>query len=80
MVDMPNGGPAFPLVHYQVLSRGLSLRDYFAAHAPTSEGLMLTAGSAANERPGVRVCDEWARLVAEHAYRYADAMLKERSK
>jgi hypothetical protein len=48
-------------------SRGIALRDYFAAQA--LQGLLVSPG-------GYYTCDS----IAARAYEYADAMLKERDK
>jgi hypothetical protein len=61
---MNDGGPAFP-EHSVHLQKGMSLRDYFAAHALHNLRM--------NE-PAY----EWAKL-AEQAYKYADAMLAART-
>lgn len=61
-----NGGSAFPSPHdekmYGPMDKGMTLRDYFAAHACV---------------PDVSTEPESA---ARWAYRYADALLAERSK
>lgn len=69
-----NGGPAFPLAIYDGdsigISRGMSLRDYFAAKA--MQGALsgcATRGEAVSYRE-----------VAELSYSVADAMLAEREK
>lgn len=61
--DKKTGGPAFPvqdLTDYQ----GMTLRDYFAAHAPMSPWLG----------------EEGLRQSVARAYRWADAMLAERER
>lgn len=40
---MSNGGPAFPIIGGIVFSEGLSIRDYFAAHAPSQSDVQLSA-------------------------------------
>lgn len=76
------GGPAFPMVAQNWNNKGMTLRDYFAAQALQGyiacnawhpdfvfpEGYKFGAGQRADQ------------TVAEAAYKYADAMLKERSK
>jgi hypothetical protein len=73
----PDGGPAFPLAgtnnlnNTVMLSRGMTLRDYFAAKALAA-------------MPRVALDDEenggWAyKNIAAHAYKMADAMLAERA-
>jgi hypothetical protein len=51
----------------------MSLRDYFAAHAPEMPGVW------ANNLPREKLTDP-ASLYALWRYEYADAMLAERSK
>lgn len=73
-----DGGYAFPFPHVPIpdyeggkQTRGMTLRDYFAAHA-TEEDIRLTQ---------VRNEDRTKILSREAArFRYADAMLKEREK
>lgn len=71
-----NGGPAFPVARAKnaidedypdAHFPGMTLRDYFAAAALTSEVLA---------RATLNYGDE--KAVSERAYRYADAMLAER--
>ncbi len=59
------GGPAFPLPGPDTVHFGMSLLDYFAAHA--------LAGMLAN-------CPMVPVAAATEAYRHADAMLKERAR
>lgn len=68
---MNTGGPAFPFVlgesqyvHYEF---GMTLRDYFAAHALGISDATLRPAYSFDEK-------------AEHAYMMADAMLKAREK
>ena len=64
------GGPAFPTVMVGRPERGMTLRDYFAAKAMQAQiGNPLKLGD-----------DEGHRLIAERAYRMADAMLRHREK
>lgn len=76
-----NGGPALPVVDgLDVVSAGMTLRDYFAAAvlpviASWSEDSL--AGIHKEGRDGDMTRGE---LVTREAYRYADAMLKEREK
>lgn len=70
------GGPAFPLWQEDMklgddAGPGMSLRDFFAAHALT--GMLASAPVADRSKPKHR---GWA----ENAYLFADAMLAERSK
>ena len=73
---MKDGGPAFPRGTGQLQngehewgSNGMSLRDYFAVHAPD-------IGDAAMWSQG----ESSIRIEAARAYRWADAMLAERNK
>lgn len=67
------GGPAFPTLAdngHAMNQDGMTLRDYFAAKIVQAQvGNPLRLGD-----------DEAHRLMAERAYRVADAMLAERSK
>ena len=74
------GGDAFPnktesnlyagTFYYE---RGMTLRDYFAAHAPECPKWFYEITRSGNE-----IADQ--RCVALWRYSYADAMIKERSK
>jgi hypothetical protein len=82
MTDEKTGGPAFPQQDDATGSEGMTLRDYFAAQVLQGyvssqswhpdfvypEGYKFVAGQRADQ------------AVAEAAYKYADAMLKERLK
>lgn len=79
------GGPAFP-IHPSLPDRlgctssesdaGMTLRDYFAAHAITA---FMAAACTQNFKPkNGDVINE--QVIAESAYALADAMLKERVK
>lgn len=83
MSERDNGGPAFPKPNkYPCEQDGMSLRDYFAAHA--------LAGMAANESwvAYARGCirgdggshHDARAWTATEAYGLADAMLAERAK
>ena len=64
------GKPAFPTPAHNLTNDGMTLRDYFAAKAMQAQiGNPLKLGD-----------DEGHRLIAERAYRMADAMLKHREK
>lgn len=69
MVNEQYGGPAFPLVYDEGVTRkvlyGMTLRDYFAAK-------VCAALCQYEEFP--------ADNAAKKAYEYADAMLKQRGK
>lgn len=75
MIPINDGGPAFPVadtVHpsgqIQYGFNGMSLRDWFAAHALTMPIVNDCQGSS------------WASLIAVGAYQVADAMLAARAK
>lgn len=65
--DSRNGGPAFP--SESTLQPGMTLRDYFAAHALT--GLLATPQMKLVQAPD---------SVANVAFLIADAMLRERQR
>jgi hypothetical protein len=66
-----NGGPAFPVIGTNLLSAGMSLRDYLAAKALTERGSTFSlAGLTQSE----------ALSVALGAYAMADAMLEARDR
>ena len=72
MSDIKNGGPAFPFViidgnEARVVSTGITARDYFAAAA--LQGMLASSGS-----------NTMSERDAAWAYKYADALLKEREK
>lgn len=82
------GGPAFPCVERmthdgEFVGSGMTLRDYFAAHAP---GMPSDLGALALEAADVdnpdkthgEKCDVLLPIVAEWRYRYADAMIAAR--
>lgn len=96
-----DGGAAFPVPYVdpreeiadalcgrpRVAQRGMSLLDYFAAHAPGQvsddadmEWLSVRTGMPLpeNMKNGVEMADWWARAEASLRYRYAAAMLAER--
>lgn len=88
--DIPNGGPVFPvpMVPWQagfinVECTGMTLRDYFAAHAPHDAlGLPIKVEEAA-ARLGIpaanyRAEHHWHQVVAQARYVFADAMMKAR--
>lgn len=68
--DLQNGSPK-KLVTVRELGRGMTLRDYFAAHAVT--GIVSTVDFEGAEGFDPVVC-------ANTAYSLADAMLVERAK
>jgi len=98
MSDKDDGGPAFPLpisvgpsgdVYHAAAwaSGGMSLRDYFAAHAPQHRvefdtiDQMLDFLGTKNVTPGGMVGNaiDAAKVQAKLAYIYADAMLAARA-
>lgn len=91
MADVKDdGGSAFPVpmvydgVHVEnVNERGLSVRDYFAAHAPVGDLFMsavVTAMARATQEQDQDATEVAAKVVAAWAYIYADALLAERAK
>jgi hypothetical protein len=74
MTTKNDGEPAFPFKDiYQGVHghhQGMSLRDYFAAHAPEIPSYMVVADSE----------EEYPESIARWNYIYADAMIKERQK
>ena len=94
MTNIDDGGPAFP-GEYAITMRhpdggdetrmisgaGMTLRDYFAAHAPVTpeswarDWMEVNGGNFDDRTPG-----EVAEIMASWCYYYADAMLAERSK
>lgn len=72
MTEVNDGGAAFPCAasdgQRSHLQEGMTLRDYFAAHAIESATYVgLKVGGLAT-----------ADVIARHAYELADAMLKQR--
>ena len=75
-----DGGPAFPTPHQErdgdtyatIHESGMSLRDYFAAHAP----------AVPHDYETKHLICGWthSQIAAHWANEYADAMLKERAK
>jgi len=72
-MSKPNGGPAFPQP-VEIIGRGMSLRDYFAAAALPA--VLAAPTPPAWERGSV----EWREQCAAEAYAIADAMLAQRDK
>ena len=67
------GGPAFPQPTNSTLSwDGMTLRDYFAAHAPECPDTWLS------RYPMERGWRGEARAIADWRFEYADEMLKAR--
>jgi hypothetical protein len=68
--DGSDGGPAFP--------QGMTLRDYFATHAPAPEEWLVM--SIAEKMYGEGPCSltKIHEISAKLRYAYADAMLKRR--
>lgn len=93
-----NGGPAFPVdqtyelngVQHRLVSDGMTLRDYFAAHVAVPADLTRVWGEMmvrkyptrpnSNEDAyfGPEVILWWADVEAAYRYIYADAMLRAR--
>ena len=77
-----HGGPAFPWAGTRTgpESRGMTLRDYFAA--AVIQGLMSNSGGPwqANPMSGTGWCNSNAKGTADIAYEIADAMLVSRER
>lgn len=76
-----HGGPAFPTRHItsaggEWTEEGMTLRDYFAASVVG--GIRLDEVTARRGHPLAE--EDFAKMIAEWAYRVADAMLAERQK
>jgi hypothetical protein len=91
MSDKNNGGPAFPLKEANTSdSLGISMRDYFAAHAPAmpstfmlkhwQELQIVEIGGGRKQEQWITVYESTARHQARWALEYADAMIAERAK
>ena len=82
MTDEKTGGPAFPQQDDAIGSAGMNLRDYFAAQV--LQGYIACHGYHPDfvYPEGYTFVAEQRtdQAVAEAAYKYADAMLKERLK
>ena len=74
MTDKPKNPAAFPLAYNNVDQHGMSLRDYFAGQALAG----VLAGGFGDTIPHDDVSA--GSDAAFFAYRYADAILKERQK
>lgn len=70
-MEMPETGLAFPVVREQVISVGMTLRDYFAAKA-------MQGSLAAPLESGVATGPGCWDAIAKDSYKMADAMLKAR--
>ena len=70
MSNKPDGGPAYPVNGPNGNHPGMSLRDFFAIHAPMNVivGCLFNPGGFDVEH------------LADAAYKYADAMIEARSK
>ena len=83
-----DGGPAFPIERTGLdqggrivqQSPGMSMRDYFMAHAPGLPARIHEQFMTATKRSGETDLQVYARVIAEWRGWYADAMLVERSK
>lgn len=64
-----DGGPAFPHESSPMTHMGMTLRDYFAAHAPEPPGDFMRTNAELYDSLAWRVRWRWA---------YADAMLRAR--
>lgn len=80
-----DGGPAFPL-HDSDHWEGMSMRDYFAIHAPSPSEFMrkhlreLEHGRMLGDRSRMYQSRDDEKLEAEWRYKFADAMLEARAK
>ena len=82
-----NDSPAFPVINGGVLCMGMTLRDYYIAHAPASEiadlipktveGFARYIGIPPSEYVGER---DYLKAIAKARGEWADAMLEEREK
>jgi len=81
-----NGGPAFPLVELDRFGYvcgqhfGLSVRDYFAAKVMQGEHAAMSDPVHGSYGVPLDASDQTLARLAQHYYRLADAMLKERAK
>jgi hypothetical protein len=80
MNNQNTGGPAFPSTHPHGQDEGMTLRDYFAAHAP----ITLTDAVEFLDTYGGEVTGPWPpqkvlRTLADLRVEYADAMLQARN-
>ena len=83
MTTPNNGGPAFPLDYETAMETdgagvskygtGMTLRDYFAAHAVGDTMMLCHRDTPVDGEP-------YPEMFARRAYEIADAMLKERKK
>lgn len=67
------------------IQNGMTLRDYFAIHAPTDElpikdTIDFCASYIGIEREKYNVIMDYRKVVAKARYEFADAMLAERSR
>lgn len=77
--QIKDGGPAFPCEQHetqdglwnQTFESGMTLRDYFAAHAPAPPDWWIEGYPSSS-------LDEHGKLIAEWNWAYADAMLRAR--
>lgn len=87
------GGPAFPTQNASyAFYKGMSLRQYFAAHAPEvpdmqtfpikqwTELEVIDLGDGQRGRRNVMHQESWAARNARWAFEYADSMLAEMGK
>ena len=75
------GGPAFPVLINGINSEmpGMTMRDYFAAKAMEATIKATLVYATEHAKPNVP-SDSFADTVAQGAYAFSDAMLKERAK
>lgn len=79
LIDERKGGPAFPQDNDATGSAGMTLRDYFAAHAPFTmqDASRVWAEHGEGTKPTGR---ELMSALAGMRIAYADAMIAERAK
>ena len=85
MSEINDGGPAFPAIYAQSRT-GMSLRDWFATHAPTASEAeievhyKLDRGRNPCNDAGKPPIRSRAEIVSYLNYKYADAVLVARTK
>lgn len=77
MVNVRDGGPAFPSTGSESGPDGMSLRDYFAGQALPA--MVAIVNKSSSLHPDATPAEVYAKA-AEHAYAMADAMIAVRYK
>lgn len=81
MTNKPDGGAAFPTVDQGLIRGGMSLREYFAAHAPdvpptvAFPPLYTSEVKIDNTRKVTQVAESELERTVRWRWEYADAML-----